>query len=58
MAFVAPLFAAAAPYLSIASGVVGVISSISQGNANAASERAAAQAAEGGQAPRKQTCDG
>jgi hypothetical protein len=46
MAFVAPLFAAAAPYLSIASGVVGVISSISQGNANAASERSAAQAAE------------
>lgn len=46
MAFVAPLFMAVAPYLSVASGVIGVISSISQGNANAASENSSAQAAE------------
>jgi hypothetical protein len=45
MAFVAPLFAAAAPFLSVASGVVGVVGALSQGNANAASENNAAQAA-------------
>lgn len=46
MAFVAPIFAAVAPYLSVASGVIGAIGAISQGNANAASENSAARAAE------------